>query len=97
MGVDGHAAHGNVFTVMSPTLGERDVEGGGGLHRVLEEQLVEIAHPVEKQAVRMLPLGRQVLRHHRRNGTVLGRGGRWSSRNLIVHADPISIESRTWP
>jgi hypothetical protein len=50
--------------------GERDVEDGCGLQRILEEQLVEIAHAVEQQAIRMHPLGREILRHRRR-----GEGG----------------------
>ena len=34
--------------------------------RVLEEQLVEVAHPVEQQAVRIGRLDLEILRHHRR-------------------------------
>ena len=40
---------------------------------VVVEELVEIAHPVEEQLVRMLRLDAQVLLHHRR---VAGTGGR---------------------
>ena len=64
--VDRHAAHRDVLARVLAALGERDVEGRGGLHRVVEEQLVEVAHAVEQQAVGMGRLDRQVLRHHRR-------------------------------
>jgi len=58
---------------MLAALGQRDIEGGRGLDRIVEEQLVEIAHPVEQQMVGMHRLDRQVLAHHRR-----GIGGkRW--------------------
>ncbi len=36
------------------------------LHRVLEEQLVEVAHAEEHQGVRLARLGLEELRHHRR-------------------------------
>ena len=68
-----HAAHLDVFTQMLAALGQRDVERRRGLHRVVEEQLVEIAHPVEHQMVRMRGLDRQILAHHRRG--VGGNGG----------------------
>ncbi len=45
---------------------ERDVEQARGALGVGEEQLVEIAHPVEHELVRMLGLHAQVLLHHRR-------------------------------
>ena len=53
---------------------------------VLEEQLVEIAHPVEQQAIRVGRLDLHVLRHHRRHtglkrrdlaGVCLGVGKLW--------------------
>ena len=68
----GHAAHRNVLAAMLAAPGERDVENGRGLQRILEEQLVEIAHAVEQQTIRMRPLGREILRHRRR-----GDGGRF--------------------
>ena len=45
--------------------GQRDVEQARGPARVIEEELVEIAHPVEEQLVRMLRLDAQVLLHDR--------------------------------
>ena len=67
---DGHAAHGDVFARMLAALCELDAERVRGLHRVVEEQLEEIAHAVEKQKLRMLRLYLEVLRHH--GGGVLG-------------------------
>lgn len=50
--------------------GERDAQDRRGLLRVLEEQLVEVAHAEEYQRVRLAGLGLEVLRHDRR-----GAGG----------------------
>ena len=61
-----HAAHLDVFAEMLAALGERDIERRRGLHRIVEEQLVEIAHAVEQQMIRMRGLDGQVLAHHRR-------------------------------
>ena len=63
-----HAAHRNVLAEMLAACGQRDVEGGGSLPGVIEEELVEVAHPIEKQIVRMLVLDRPVLPHHGRVG-----------------------------
>ncbi len=60
-----HAAHRDVLAQVLAALGQRDVERGRRAHRIVEEQLVEIAHPVEQQMVRMRRLDRQVLAHHR--------------------------------
>jgi hypothetical protein len=43
-----------------------DAQRRGGPHGVLEEQLVEVAHPEEHQGVGLPRLGREILRHHRR-------------------------------
>ena len=51
---------------MLAALGEGDVEGGGGGHRIIEKQLVKIAHAVEQQTIGMVPLDGQILGHHRR-------------------------------
>src|ERR1051326_7738949 len=63
-----HAAHGDVVAQMLAPLGQRDVEGSGRLHRILEEQLVKITHAVEQQIIRMRRLDLQILRHHGRGG-----------------------------
>ena len=73
-GMNRHAAHGNVLAQVPAALGERDIQGRRGLDRVVEEHLVEIAHAIEQQAVRMGPLDLQVLDHHRRDAG-LGRPG----------------------
>ena len=55
---------------MHAALGQRDVQRRGGRHGVVEEHLVEIAHPVEQQRAGVLRLDLQILRHHRRHGVV---------------------------
>ena len=55
-GVHGHAAHGDVGARVPAALGERDVEGRRRRDRVLEEQLVEIAHAKEQEAIGIGPL-----------------------------------------
>ena len=49
MAMDRHAAHRDVAALVLAALGERDVERLGRGDGILEEQLVEIAHPVEQQ------------------------------------------------
>ena len=48
--------------------GQGDVEHRAGGFRVVEEQLEEVAHAVEQQAVAGLALEREVLDHHRGGG-----------------------------
>ena len=67
-GVDGHAAHRDVRAAVLAALGERDVERLGRGHGIVEEHLVEVAHPVEEQRIGMRALDLQILRHHRRDG-----------------------------
>ncbi len=64
--LDGHAAHRDLRPGMLAALGQDDAEGARGDLRVAEEQLVEIAHPVEQEAIRVGRLDLDVLRHHRR-------------------------------
>ncbi len=73
-GVVRHAGHRDRRAGRLPARGQRDVEQARGALRVVVEELVEIAHPVEQQLVRMLRLGAEVLLHH---GRVPGerRGG----------------------
>jgi hypothetical protein len=66
-----HAAHRNVGLVVLPALCERNVERCRRLHGIVEKKLVEIAHPVEQQIVRVFPLDAEKLRHHRRSALVL--------------------------
>ena len=57
---------------MLAARGQRDIEHLRGLPGIVEEQLEEIAHPVEQQAILRLGLEREVLGHHR--GGAGGRG-----------------------
>ena len=59
-----HAAHGNVLAQVLAAFGQRDIEGLGGQAGIVEEELVEIAHAIEQEAVRVGPLDFQVLGHH---------------------------------
>ena len=61
----GHASHLDRAAGTLATRGQRDVEQARRFLGVVKKQLVEIAHPVEKQRVRMLCLEAQVLLHHR--------------------------------
>ena len=62
--VDRHAAHRDVGARVLAAFGEHDAERLGGDLSVGEEQLVEIPHPVEQEAVRVGVLDGEVLRHH---------------------------------
>ena len=74
-GVVGHAGHRDRRAGRLSARGQRDVEQPRGALRVVVEKLVEIAHPVEEQLVRMLRLGAEVLLHHRRMARRCGSGG----------------------
>jgi len=78
-GMDGYAAHGDVAAIMLAALGQRDRQSRRCADRILEEELVEIPHPVEQEVVRMRPFDRKILGHQRRGiardlEPVLGRG-----------------------
>ena len=62
------AAHRDGGALFLIARGERDLEFARGNHRVLEEQLVEIAQPEHQQRVRDLLLDAVVLPHQRRGG-----------------------------
>src|ERR1051325_10778205 len=75
-----HAAHRDVLAEMLAALGQNDAERAARDLGVLEEQLVEITHPVEQEAVRIGVLDLDVLLHDRRRprggllrGGVIGR------------------------
>ena len=84
---DRHAAHRDVAALMLAALGEHDAERARGGLGVVEEHLVEIAHPVEQQAVRIGGLDLDVLLHHRTGASVAvacaaaarARTGRWGA------------------
>src|SRR5690606_26992205 len=88
--LDRHAAHRDVVTEMLATLGEDDAEGARGDFRVFKEQFIEIAHPVEQQAVRIGRLDFTELLHHRRySADVLADLLPWSGK-FCIHAGQTS-------
>ena len=72
--LDRHAAHRNVLAEMLSALGQHDAECTARDFGIPEKQLVEIAHPVEQEAVRIGGFDLDVLLHHRRDAAVVGRG-----------------------
>ena len=73
--VVGHPAHRDrgAVAVLGPR-GEGDLERARGHHRVLEEELVEVAHPEEEEGVGVLGLHAVVLLHGRRESGAGGDG-----------------------
>ena len=71
--LDRHAAHRNVAAEMLAALGQHDAERARGDFGVVEEQFVEIAHPVEQQAIRIGRLDLDILLHHRGDAARLRR------------------------
>ena len=65
-----HAAHRDVGAVVLAAPGQHDVECARRDLGVLEEQLVEIAHPVEQEAIRVGRLDLQILFHHWRDDCI---------------------------
>ena len=63
--LDRNAAHRNVAAQMLAAFGEHNAERTRGDLRVIEEQFVEIAHPVKQEAVRIGGLDLDILLHHR--------------------------------
>ena len=73
--LDWDPAHADVLAFMLAALREDNAQRPACDFRVFEEQLVEVAHPVEQQATRIDRLDFQILRHHRRearNGLRIG-------------------------
>ena len=70
--LDRHAAHRDVLALMLAALGQHDAERARGDLGVAEEQFVEIAHPVEQQAVGIGGFDLDKLRHHRRDAAGIG-------------------------
>ena len=69
---------------MLAALGEHDAERARRHLGVLEEQLVEIAHPVEQQAIRIGLLDLDELLHHRGDASdVVGRAGRGATARAL--------------
>jgi hypothetical protein len=61
-----HAAHRNILPHVLAAFGQRDAERTRSLERILEEQLVKIAHAIEEQRIRIVRLDLDILLHHRR-------------------------------
>ena len=72
--LDRHAAHRDVVAEMLAALGQHDAERAARHLGVVEEQFVEIAHPVEQKAVRIGRLDLDILLHHRRWARAVGDG-----------------------
>ncbi len=72
-GMHGHARHRNGRAGGLAALRQRDVDELRGAARVVVEQLVEVAHAVKEQDVRVLGLDGQVLLHDGRVGRAQGR------------------------
>jgi hypothetical protein len=75
--VEGHAGHDDRLAGRLAALRERDVQQPCGLFRIGIEHLVEVAHAVEQQCVRVPGLEGQVLLHH--GGVAVQRGGQGKS------------------
>ncbi len=61
--VDGHSAHRDVLAEVLAAFGEDDAQRLRGDDSVFEEELVEVAHPVPEDAVRVRSLDFEELRH----------------------------------
>ena len=62
-GMNRHAAHRDILALVFAALRQRDTEVTGGDFSVLEEQFVEIAHPVKQQAAGVCRFNLQKLCH----------------------------------
>ena len=75
--LDRHAAHRNVGPEMLAAFGQHDTKRARGDFGIIEEQFVEVAHPVEQQAIRIGRLDLDILLHHWCNAAdFVGRYGR---------------------
>ena len=61
-----HAAHRNVLAQVLAALGEMDAQAPGRFDRIVEEQLVEVAHAIEQQTIRVGGPDLDILLHHGR-------------------------------
>ena len=76
-----HTGHHHRLTRTLAALCERDVQQPVGLARVVEKQLVKIAHAIENECVWEVCLDAQVLLHHGRVGRKVSRSaGGWRCR-----------------
>ena len=73
-GMKRHARHLNRLAIHLPARGQRDVQQFGRFHRIVEKQLVKVAHAVKHQFVGMVGFDVEILLHHRGDGG-FGHGG----------------------
>ena len=71
--MDRHAAHRHILAGLLAPFGQCDVERACRGDGIVEEQFVEVAHPVEHQAVGMRRLHFPVVRQHGRQARFPGR------------------------
>ena len=57
-----------ILAEMLAALGQGDVEGSRGCHRIFKEKFVKIAHPIKQQRIFMRGLYVEILRHHQHSG-----------------------------
>lgn len=77
----GNACHRDGAAGRLAALGQGYIEQLGGLAGIVIEQLVEVAHPVEQQDLRVLGLEGQILLHH---GRVSAEIGAWRGAGSLV-------------
>ena len=87
-GLNRYARHRNRLAAGRAACRQGDVEQARGLARILEEQLVEVPHPVEQEHVRVLRLDAQVLGHDRGLGRFRARIGQSEPRSLAGMKTP---------
>ena len=93
-GVHRHAGHRHLLAAALAAAGQRDVQQPGGAPRVVEEQLVKVAHAIEQQPRRVLRLQREVLGNHRR--VRHGRGGGRRGRRAAYPSGMNDTASAAW-
>ena len=70
-----HPGHHHWLAVGLAAHGQGDVDEAVGLASIVEEELVEVTHPVEDERIGVLRFDAQVLLHHRRVAGVVTRSG----------------------
>jgi hypothetical protein len=86
--VMGHAAHRYGVVLALVARGQREIEQSRREHRVLEEQLIEVAEPKEHERIGVPVLDVQVLAHQRRLGGTTAHATALPRRSDIVAKHP---------
>ena len=94
-GTPGHAAHGDGIVVAAVSGGEGQLEFPGRDAGVLEEELVEVAHAVKEEGVRILAFDLEILPEHRRDAVAAGYVLRVRSAVRAVEKRAFGIDGRT--